>query len=93
MVPSKTALPDNGLHEDHDVTLLSTPASRLNAPREISPARGLALSHLVHPSHEPVQNSVTEPSLESENGELRNDDVIEEVCKSLHISAETYRYL
>jgi hypothetical protein len=75
------------------MTLLSTPTNRLSAPREQSPVRGLALSQLVHPSHEPVQDSVVEPLSENENTGLRNDHVIGEVCKSLHISAEIYRYL
>ncbi|KAE9363331.1 hypothetical protein N431DRAFT_141380 [Stipitochalara longipes BDJ] len=97
VVPSETALPVDGiqsaLHEDQDVTISSTPANRLNPPRERSPVRGLALSQLVHPSHEPVQNSVIEPLSENENAGLRNDHLIDEVCKFLHISGETYRYL
>ena len=56
-------------------------------------SRGLALSQLIHPSHDPLPNS-TARAEEGENIDERSRNaMISSVCHALQISSETYQVL
>jgi hypothetical protein len=68
------------------------PQTILAPESEPSSRRGLALSQLLHPSHEPVQMRSQDVPPEK-NDELSKDAVVESLCRDLEISIEAFHSL